>query len=182
MPNIRKDKKAAKMYRLYRSGKSLEQVANAFGVTRQSVFVMFTRRNYVMRDRPEPLPFVTFDGFKYTLRNTGYYGKTTGERTLLHRDMWESVNGKIPENHDIHHRDFNKQNNSMSNFELISKSEHASKYAHRRNSHRNLTEEEVLEIRRLRKYGMPLLPIASKFGIAKSTAGNICNRKTWKHI
>ena len=121
-------KRADEMYALYQSGYSLAKVGEAFGVTRQTVYMMFTRRNLKLRGKPEPLPFVTFNGDRYTLRNTGYYGRTDGQRTLLHRDMYEHANGEIPDGYDIHHIDRDKTNNTLENFELISKSNHASQH------------------------------------------------------
>ncbi len=59
------------------------------------------------------------------LRITGGYF-TLGKNTRLHRVIWESVHGSIPENHDIHHIDGNKLNNSIENLECISHSSHMS--------------------------------------------------------
>ena len=131
----RKDSKAEEMYELYGQGFSLDQVGKAFGVTRQSVYKMFKKRRYILRSKPKPLPFVEFNGYRYTLRNTGYYGRTNGERTLLHRDVWQSRYGSIPDGYDIHHLDRDRFNNHISNLELISKSEHASRYNTGKNGH-----------------------------------------------
>lgn len=125
----RDDDRANALYDLYQQGHSLEQVAAAFGVTRQSVYKMFKVRGFALRVKPAGLPYVVFEGEKYTLRNTGYFGKTRGARTLLHRDVWEYHNGPILKGFDIHHVDRNKENNRLSNLELIDKAEHARIYA-----------------------------------------------------
>ncbi|MFH1370385.1 MAG: HNH endonuclease [Planctomycetota bacterium] len=119
------------MYDLYQKGYSLSQIGEAFGVSRQTIYMRFSRRNLIMRQK-QPLPFIFFEGRKYTLRKNGYYGCTNGNRDYLHRDIWQSVNGEIPEGHDIHHKDNDKTHNILSNFELITKSEHSSMYPHRR--------------------------------------------------
>jgi hypothetical protein len=124
MGGKRDDVKADAMYALYQDGHSLAQVAAAFGVTRQGVYKMFALRGWECRQRPEPLPFVVFGGNKYTLRNTGYYGRTDGDRTLLHRDMWEAKVGAIPAGYDVHHCDGDRTNNVMSNLALMPKPEH----------------------------------------------------------
>jgi len=128
MAYTRKDKKAKDMYSLYCKGFSLAKVAEAFCVTRQSIYKMFKRRNFILRTPKNPLPFIMFNGKKYTLRNTGYYGCTNGHRSLFHRDVWEYHNGSIPEGYDIHHLDRDRTNNHISNLELIIKSEHSKRY------------------------------------------------------
>jgi len=117
------------MYELYQQGFSLAQVAEAFGVTRQGVFKMFTRREYDLRSPSQPLPFRMFNGRKYTLRVNGYYGATEGDRGYLHRAMWEDAYGPIPTGFDIHHRDHDRTNNVLSNFECLPKDEHARRYS-----------------------------------------------------
>lgn len=120
----RHDERAAAMYERYTEGLSLAEVAEEFGVTRQSVYGLFKGRGWELRKRPAPLEYVEFDGRKYTLRNTGYYGATTGRRTLMHRDVWEHHNGPIPDGFDIHHVDHDRANNDLSNLVCLSKDEH----------------------------------------------------------
>jgi hypothetical protein len=124
----RRDEKAQAMYARYRQGLSLAQVAAEFGVTRQSVYGLFQGRGWELRPRPQALEAVEFNGRRYTLRNTGYYGATTGARTLLHRDVWEHHHGTIPDGYDIHHRDHDKTNNALANLECLPKDEHARRY------------------------------------------------------
>ncbi len=79
MPAPRKDQKARDMYDLYTQGFSLAQVATAFGVTRQGVHKMFTKRNYAMRTI-KPLPF--FFGTVRSIRNVRMattHGRVVGE-------------------------------------------------------------------------------------------------------
>jgi len=121
-----KSKHLEEMYALYLEGNSLQQVADVFGCTRQSVFGLFKYNNKQIRGRPSPLPFVEFNGAKYTLRNTGYFGRTNEKRSLLHRDMWEFHNGTIPDGWDVHHIDGNKENNVIENYECLLKSDHTS--------------------------------------------------------
>jgi hypothetical protein len=122
------------MYETYKQGYSLAEVGKIYGMTRQSVFVGFSRRKYELRKK-EPLPYLYFEGMKFTLRNTGYYGRTDGKRELMHRVVWEHYNGKIPKGHDIHHKDHDKENNIIDNLELYTKAEHAKKFATGNNQH-----------------------------------------------
>jgi len=122
------------MHQHYCKGFSLNEVGKMFGMTRQSVFAGFKCRQFEMRTKNK-LPFQSFNGNKYTLRNTGYYGKTYGSRSQMHRDVWEHHNGKISPSHDIHHIDHNKTNNDIKNLELYTKAEHARKFATGNNQH-----------------------------------------------
>jgi hypothetical protein len=56
----------------------------------------------------------------------GYYRITSGIHAdeLLHRLIWEDINGPIPEGYIIHHKDFNKLNNDLNNLQCLTKSEH----------------------------------------------------------
>ena len=122
------------MYKMYLEGYSLAQVAEYFGRTRQSVFGLFKNHGLKTRLKKE-LPCIEYNGFKYTMRNTGYYGKTFGDRTLLHRDMWQREKGEIPDGYDIHHKDGNKTNNQVDNFECLLKADHTKKHSHGQNQH-----------------------------------------------
>lgn len=75
--------------------------------------------------------FVDFNGVRYYKREDqkGYYhcghrDYKKGAVILLHRAIWASVNGPTPEGFVIHHIDHNKDNNDISNFEMLSKQEH----------------------------------------------------------
>lgn len=134
MASPRKDEQAAEMHKLYMDGYSLAQVGKAFGKTRQSVFELLKSRGLGLREK-KPLPFIEFEGARYTLRNTGYYAKTDGNRTLLHRDMWKFFKGEIPTGFDVHHKDEDKTNNEISNFECLPKPEHTKLHSHGQNQH-----------------------------------------------
>lgn len=86
---------------------------------------------------------IIFDGHKFTKdKTTGYYIKTTTPRTRLHIYVWEYYNNcKVPKGFDIHHKDMNKDNNDISNLELVSRSRH-------NKLHGELLSEETREARR----------------------------------
>lgn len=127
-----KNKLYEEMYDWYKQGYSLQQVGEMYGMSRQSVYTGFKRRKYLLREKKE-LPFVTFNGEKFTLRNNRYYGKTYGDRELMHRYVWRFYKGDIPKGYDIHHKDRNKTNNKIENLEIYEKSEHARKFSTGRN-------------------------------------------------
>lgn len=135
MPWPRKDDQAQSMWELYQRGHSLAQVAEAFDRTRQAVFGMLRSRGYQLRGKLMPKPYLVFNGAKYTLRNHGYYGKTSGDRALMHRDMWEYHHGQIPAGWDVHHTDEDKQNNVIGNLECLPKAEHTRLYSPHNNQY-----------------------------------------------
>lgn len=128
-PYVRNDERANAMYARYQCGLSLAQVASEFGCSRQAVYDVFKWRGLELRPRPARLPEVRYGGRTYTMRNTGYYGATSGDRHLLHRRMWEDAHGPIPDGWDIHHRDEDKAHNVLENFECLPKAEHTRLYS-----------------------------------------------------
>lgn len=129
-----RDSKYNTGYQLYLDGLSLEQVGEAMGISRQSVFKAFSRRKLPMRG-PNFRPIQIYDGKKFTLRNTGYYALSTNDRVYIHRYMWEKEVGPIPKGYDIHHKDEDKSHNEISNFECLSKSDHTKKHGFKNNQY-----------------------------------------------
>jgi hypothetical protein len=65
---------------------------------------------------------------------------------LAHRWVWENVNGVIPEKMDIHHIDGDKDNNEISNLNIVSRSEHQKKnHAQELKQKENLNKVRPLE-------------------------------------
>lgn len=52
-----------------------------------------------------------------------------GKDIFIHVFVWERVNGKKPEGHEIHHKDGDKSNYSLNNLELLSISDHRRTHA-----------------------------------------------------
>ena len=65
---------------------------------------------------------IIYRGNSYSFHKDGYYKRTQS----LHRRIWEDAHGEIPEDHHIHHKDGNKENNSLENLECISQHDHHS--------------------------------------------------------
>ena len=72
------------------------------------------------------MKFVIYNGLKFTRDDrTGYYLNTTN-RKRLHRFVYETEIGEIPEGYQIHHIDHDKSNNTIENLIAVLRSEHAS--------------------------------------------------------
>lgn len=114
------------------------------------------------------------DGLSFVKdKKTGYYlssqkiGKT---RIRLHRYIWQKYNGEIPKGFDIHHIDKNKDNNDISNLQLLTITEHQKIHA--------IKNEEELKI--LRQNIDKIRPLAIKWH--KSEDGRQWHKKHAKEV
>lgn len=84
----------AAMYALYEKGETCAKVALTFSVTRQTVWDRFRRRGLKLRpsSRALALPFIDWGSARYSPNKDNYFRKTTGDRSLLHWDVWEKAN------------------------------------------------------------------------------------------
>ena len=64
-------------------------------------------------------------GFKFY---KNHHGNWVGSISL-HRFIWTYFNGEIPKGYEIHHCDFNHENNDISNLKLITREEHIAIHA-----------------------------------------------------
>lgn len=135
MPHL---KKAATkdLIDLYSKGFSCQVIANSYCMSRQAVWERLNRNGIVLRKK-NLLPFVMYGGIKFTISSsTGYYRNTDrtsrGLAISLHRYKYELEVEKIPSDWDVHHIDFDKTNNEISNLISMSKSDHARLHARAR--------------------------------------------------
>jgi hypothetical protein len=76
-------------------------------------------------------------------------------------------------------------NDDSQNKEATKKADGRSKCSHKGSNHprAKLTEEQVIEMRKLRETGeWSYWQLGRKYHIKPATARNICKRKAWKHI
>jgi hypothetical protein len=109
------------------------------------------------------------------------------------RLAWELVHGPIPEGMCVlHHCDNPKCCNAKNtkdhlflgtNQDNIDDKVNKNRQAHGENHGSvKLTEEQVLEVRRLRKEGYKQRELADMFGVSQVQIHNIINRKQWRHV
>lgn len=99
--------------------------------------------------------------------------------TSLHRYIWEYHNGKIPKNMVIHHKDFNKENNDISNLQLMTEFDHKSLHGKLiKNSGRKklLSDQQIINLKFDRKSGMIINDLAKKYNISVRSVHNYLNR------
>lgn len=92
-------------------------------------------------------PYQIHFGLKFYKQTNGYYINRVKERTLLaHRWVWENYNGPIPDNMDIHHKDANKDNNSIENLQMMNRSDHRKEHWNDENL-RPVCEDQLNKVR-----------------------------------
>jgi hypothetical protein len=90
---------------------------------------------------------VEYDGLKWVKMPSGYYfvvRKNFDGQKNLHRYIWVKYYGKIPDGYQVHHKDKNKENNDISNLELLTNNEHAKRHSYKDDTERYLKQLEHL--------------------------------------
>lgn len=124
----------------------------------------------------------------------GYYVINLGKynRELVHRLVAKVYLENPNQFKEVNHKDGNKENNHMSNLEWCTRQQNCQhahdlglNYAKKGSNNVNslLTEDQVLEIRRLHKTKIySCRQIGEMFGVKGSTIDYIVNYKAWKHV
>lgn len=109
----------------------------------------------------------------------------------VHRLVLESFVGSCPSGMECNHKNGIKTDNRLENLEWVTASEnsiHKYRTLHpgcrqgSKHSQTKLTEQNVLEIRRLCKENYSTNFIVDKFNITKNIIYKIKHRRSWKHI
>lgn len=106
----------------------------------------------------------------------------------LHQIIWVSKNGSYDSKFEINHKDGNKQNNSLSNLELVTRSEnikHAFRMGLRKHGGTSwwgskFTSDTLKELFRLRKQGWSQKELANKFNIDQGAISKTLAGKYYK--
>ena len=109
---------------------------------------------------------------------------------FVHRLVATAFIGARPgSGYEVGHRDGDRQNNKSSNLDWVTKTQNAAQRAKHgnngegsKNSCAKLSEEQVLEIRRLHEDGHSGASLSEMFGVSNATIHNIVTRKKWRHI
>ena len=116
---------AAAIYAMYKTGKSLTEIAKVYRKTRQAIYGVLRTLKYPLRSKKME-GMRTICGIRYTYDGEGYLrGTTDKKRVYAHKILWEKINGKIPSDSVIHFIDGNKENIVIENLALIKKTEMA---------------------------------------------------------
>jgi hypothetical protein len=118
MPSSKNPEIASKYWELYQQGFSLQEVGKAFGVTRQAVWDLLRNHGYELRQKKE-LPFIEYEGRRYSLYRGHYACRQKGKTFFLHRTVWEQHNGSVPKDCFIIHISGDKSDNRIENLECV---------------------------------------------------------------
>lgn len=128
---------------------------------------------------------------KESVLPNGYYRATLhidGKRNyvLVHRVVAEAFYGKDDQGRDVAHNDGDKSNNHLTNLRYATKKENeADKIVHgtalygQRHNMAKMTNESVMNARKMLEEGWTRTFIAKLFGVSRTTIGRINSGKTW---
>jgi hypothetical protein len=124
----------------------------------------------------------------------GIYGTVSfkGKCMSAHRMSYFVFKGEIPKKIYVLHKcdtpacvnpehlflGTNKENTK----DMIKKNRHPFNFVGEKNNMSILTENQVLEIRRLHKEGYKIKDLAKKFNVKYFTCVDVVNRRNWRHI
>ncbi len=187
--------------RLYQSGLSCAECARQLGLNRTLLHQALTNRGVIrakptLRERFEDKwEVVTESGcwlWVARLNKHGYGTFQIGCRSCLaHRVSFEIYRSPIPEGMEILHKCdvracVNPQHLYVgTQFENMRDRSERSSWEQAKGSQSvrsKLTEEDVLEIRRMSSAGRSYAELSERFGICKSNVATIVRRETWRHV
>lgn len=121
----------------------------------------------------------------------GYNYIGTGKKNIyVHRIVWESINGKIPEKMQINHKNGIKTDNRIENLEVVTSKQnnlHKDNILGKHNrgercGMHKLKKQQILEIKKLLFEKVNQHHIAIKYGVTKSNISAINCKRSWNHI
>ena len=129
------------------------------------------------------LTYNRYVGRKCGIKTNPYLGLTINNKTkLIHRMIWECVNGEIPKGYEIDNIDRNRNNNFPDNWRLVTKKENNQNkdIKGEKNGFSKLKEREVREILELvLTHKMTKQEIADKYHLSFATIKAIRSGRSW---
>lgn len=160
--------------------KEIKNYEGLYSVTKEGK-IFGNKRNKFLRQRTNRAGYLVVNLSKNNILKTLAVHRITAQTFLDNPENKRTVN----------HKNGNKSNNNINNLEWCTDSENQ-KHSYRTGLNKsigenhfrsNLTEKEVLEIRRLLKETkITQMKLSKMFNVATGTVSNIKTRKTWKYI
>jgi hypothetical protein len=114
---------------------------------------------------------------------------------MVHRLVWAAFGGDVPDGLEVNHKSGDKADNSLSNLEVVTKSEnmlHAFRVLGRKPTYKTqygsqqgcakLTEGDIPDIFRLHRDGLNYRQIAARYYVTPECIGYVIRRKQWRHV
>ena len=73
---------------------------------------------------PGPPAYYDWNGTRWYRNRKDHYYRDPSGGVLLHVAIWTNANGPAPDGHVIHHRDHNRDNNSIDNLQALADRDH----------------------------------------------------------
>lgn len=121
-------------------------------------------------------------------RNVALCGRGITKMTLVHRLVCRAFHGEPPAGHVVNHKNGVRGDNRVENLEWTTVAEnchHAMRNGHgrgERHSQSKLSEQQVLEIRKLAADGISRKKLGRTYGVYPSTISRILSLETWSHL
>lgn len=153
-PQVRRLSESVKseINRLYNTGLTCDQVADALGISQSSV------SNHVLHTRPPR---------RRPQRHS--HGYIRWGKSYVHRIVAEAWYGPIPPGHHVHHKDGDKSNNHPDNLQIMSASAHQRGHG---SEHRVWSDEMDAVLVSSYRAGITTSKIARAVGMSKQSVNN----------
>lgn len=102
-------------------------------------------------------------------------GQLLPDQIYIHRLVWETFKGEIPEGKEIDHIDNDTRNNHIDNLQLVTRRSNMLKYNEEKWG--RLTYDMIDEIREYKQQGFNIQEIADKVGKSYTTIWRVLNNK-----
>ena len=111
-----------------------------------------------------------------------------GKLNYIHRLVWETYKGDIPEGKQIDHINSDTQDNKLENLQVVTARENMQKYFRSEefeNSYQEYSRDHRFKFKELRDKGLTYEEIGKQTGVSLSTAyrmvNDLKNKRTWKN-
>lgn len=158
-----------------------EKYRVAHGVLDSGVWRCDTEAGLVYGARGRPL----------TARLNGYaYGTLPGTKTqvLLHRVLWEWVNGEIPDGLEVNHKNLIRHDNRASNLELVTSAgnrqhaEDTGAWTPQQGEEHGMHVLAEDEVRAIRRSGQTDASLAATYGVSAGHVKRVRRGRSWAHL
>jgi hypothetical protein len=135
-------------------------------------------------------PPIIFNGRRFYKTDRYWISPHPAPTISLHRAVWEEAHGPIPDGYHIHHKDGDRDNNTLENLEMLPCTKHLSDHFMGKVMPKgeasplaNLTDAQALEIRALYSAGgVTQRQLAQRFQTTRATVSHVVLGHSYTHL